>query len=179
MSHEPVWCPTMQPTRADFQRPFLDYVAEVFSKNPELPCFKVGQAAHGLRVRMHGRMAGGQPCKHSHAEWSCAANDMSVGINLLGLAAQLAGTKERDLMLNVCFPAAGDPAFSLASPPHRVPGPEEGADQHAHPAARVRQQGRVQVPGWLGGLEAGGLSDWVVDGWATGWVRGGLLRERE
>ena len=41
MSHEPQWCPVYRPTRADFQRPFVDYVQEIFRENPDLPMFKV------------------------------------------------------------------------------------------------------------------------------------------
>ncbi|EFN59438.1 hypothetical protein CHLNCDRAFT_137990 [Chlorella variabilis] len=35
------FCPTLRPTRAAFEKPFCDYVREVFAKNPDLPCFKV------------------------------------------------------------------------------------------------------------------------------------------
>ena len=35
-------CPTFRPTRAAFERPFCDFVKEVFRKHPDLPCFKVG-----------------------------------------------------------------------------------------------------------------------------------------
>ena len=34
-------CATFRPTRADFQKPFSEYVVAIFAKNPELPCFKV------------------------------------------------------------------------------------------------------------------------------------------
>ncbi|PSC73626.1 Jumonji domain-containing [Micractinium conductrix] len=34
-------CPTFRPTRAAFERPFCDFVKEVFRKHPDLPCFKV------------------------------------------------------------------------------------------------------------------------------------------
>ncbi|GAX79223.1 hypothetical protein CEUSTIGMA_g6663.t1 [Chlamydomonas eustigma] len=41
MTSEPTWCPTHRPTKQDFQRPFAEYVAEVFAKQPDLPMFKV------------------------------------------------------------------------------------------------------------------------------------------
>mmetsp|Transcript_18452 Transcript_18452/g.39647 ORF Transcript_18452/g.39647 Transcript_18452/m.39647 type:complete len:650 (+) Transcript_18452:443-2392(+) len=41
MSHDPVWCPVYKPSRQDFQRPFLEYIGEIFRKNPDLPMFKV------------------------------------------------------------------------------------------------------------------------------------------
>lgn len=40
-THETIWCPTMRPTREEFQRPFVQYVEEVFSQEPDLPMFKV------------------------------------------------------------------------------------------------------------------------------------------
>ena len=41
MAHDTPWCPIMQPSRTDFQRPFAEFVAEVFSRDPDLPMFKV------------------------------------------------------------------------------------------------------------------------------------------
>lgn len=41
------FCPTLRPTRAAFEKPFCDYVREVFAKNPDLPCFKVGSRRGG------------------------------------------------------------------------------------------------------------------------------------
>jgi alpha-beta hydrolase superfamily lysophospholipase len=38
------FCPTLRPTRAAFERPFCHFVREVFAKNPDLPCFKVGHS---------------------------------------------------------------------------------------------------------------------------------------
>jgi hypothetical protein len=38
------WAPTLRPTRAQFERPFVDFVREQFRKHPEWPCFKVGGA---------------------------------------------------------------------------------------------------------------------------------------
>lgn len=35
------WAPTLRPTRAQFERPFVDFVREQFRKHPEWPCFKV------------------------------------------------------------------------------------------------------------------------------------------
>lgn len=34
-------CPTLRPTRQQFERPFRDYVREQFLKHPEWACFKV------------------------------------------------------------------------------------------------------------------------------------------
>ncbi|KAL4431002.1 hypothetical protein ABPG75_006258 [Micractinium tetrahymenae] len=34
-------CPTFRPTRAAFERPFCEYVSEIFKKHPDLACFKV------------------------------------------------------------------------------------------------------------------------------------------
>jgi hypothetical protein len=35
-------CLTLRPTRAEFEKPFAEFVGDVFAKNPDLPCFKVG-----------------------------------------------------------------------------------------------------------------------------------------
>jgi hypothetical protein len=40
-SEQTHWCPVMRPTRAEFQKPFMEYVAGVFAKDPDLPMFKV------------------------------------------------------------------------------------------------------------------------------------------
>uniref|UniRef100_A0A7S3R422 JmjC domain-containing protein n=2 Tax=Dunaliella tertiolecta TaxID=3047 RepID=A0A7S3R422_DUNTE len=37
----PNWCPTLRPTEAEFRQPFVEYVSEVFRKDPGLPMFKV------------------------------------------------------------------------------------------------------------------------------------------
>lgn len=39
------WCPTLTPTRQQFQRPFMEFVSDVFKKNPDLPMFKVRRQA--------------------------------------------------------------------------------------------------------------------------------------
>lgn len=41
MSDPDNFCPTLRPTRAAFERPFCEYVAAVFKKNPDLAMFKV------------------------------------------------------------------------------------------------------------------------------------------
>ncbi len=38
-------CPVMTPSKAEFRRPFAEFVAEVFAKHPDLPMFKVGGRA--------------------------------------------------------------------------------------------------------------------------------------
>jgi [histone H3]-trimethyl-L-lysine9/36 demethylase len=35
-------CPTFRPTRLQFERPFIDYVGDVFRRHPDIPMFKVG-----------------------------------------------------------------------------------------------------------------------------------------
>jgi len=42
---DPAWCPVLRPTRKEFERPFEEFVAEVFAKDPDLPMFKV-RAVH-------------------------------------------------------------------------------------------------------------------------------------
>ncbi|KAF5835500.1 JmjC domain, hydroxylase-domain-containing protein [Dunaliella salina] len=37
----PNWCPTMRPTEAEFRLPFVEYVSDIFRKDPGLPMFKV------------------------------------------------------------------------------------------------------------------------------------------
>lgn len=56
MAHETPWCPIMQLSRTDFQRPFAEFVAEVFSRDPDLPMFKVCVRYVSARTRMgtHG-----------------------------------------------------------------------------------------------------------------------------
>ncbi len=44
MAH-PEWAPTFRPTRDEFAQPFVDYVSSIFRAHPDLPCFKVSQAA--------------------------------------------------------------------------------------------------------------------------------------
>jgi hypothetical protein len=35
------WCPVLKPTKQEFERPFVEYVASVFQQHPDLPMFKV------------------------------------------------------------------------------------------------------------------------------------------
>lgn len=39
---KPKLCPTLRPTREQFEKPFPEYVEAVFKKHPDWPCFKVG-----------------------------------------------------------------------------------------------------------------------------------------
>eukprot|EP00798_Chlamydomonas_sp_ICE-L_P015718 gene15717-21831_t len=50
MAHDPLWCPTFSPDRKDFERPFADFVREIFAKDPDLPAFKVKPPA-GWKAR--------------------------------------------------------------------------------------------------------------------------------
>uniref|UniRef100_A0A7S0S4F7 JmjC domain-containing protein n=1 Tax=Chlamydomonas leiostraca TaxID=1034604 RepID=A0A7S0S4F7_9CHLO len=49
-SHGGNWCPVYRPTRAEFERPFTEYVGRIFREHPELPMFKVVPPA-GWRPR--------------------------------------------------------------------------------------------------------------------------------
>lgn len=37
----PNWCPVYRPTKQEFELPFTEYVDKIFSKQPDLPMFKV------------------------------------------------------------------------------------------------------------------------------------------
>lgn len=34
-------CPIYRPSKKDFERPFCDYIRDIFAKNPDVPMFKV------------------------------------------------------------------------------------------------------------------------------------------
>lgn len=38
---DPAWCPVLRPTRAEFSRPFSQYVEEAFKIHPDAPMLKV------------------------------------------------------------------------------------------------------------------------------------------
>jgi len=38
---DPAWCPVLRPTRAEFSRPFVQYVEEAFKAHPDAPMLKV------------------------------------------------------------------------------------------------------------------------------------------
>ncbi len=38
---DPAWCPVLRPNRAEFSRPFVQYVEEAFKANPDAPMLKV------------------------------------------------------------------------------------------------------------------------------------------
>lgn len=48
-------CATLRPSREAFERPFAEYVGEIFSKHPDWPCFKVGQS---FRYGLHDFIVG-------------------------------------------------------------------------------------------------------------------------
>ena len=48
--YESELCPVLRPTRREFSRPFIDFVSDVFARNPGLPAFKVVPPA-GWRAR--------------------------------------------------------------------------------------------------------------------------------
>ncbi len=44
-------CPVLRPTRAQFEKPFCDFVQAQFRKHPEWPCFKVVSKLDGIHDR--------------------------------------------------------------------------------------------------------------------------------
>ena len=89
-------CLTLRPTRTEFEKPFAEFVGDVFAKNPDLPCFKVGGFLSwgpvlAVRLRRRPELGAGAPVAAAAARRgarrlitpACGTVQVIIPLNLL------------------------------------------------------------------------------------------------